>query len=77
MEGYKCEKCNKQFKYQKPYLKHIRVAHGQDITIDKPEKSYECDECTKTFTSQIGYTGHINAVHLGKRHKCEYCQQEF
>jgi hypothetical protein len=58
--SYKCEKCNKIFKYNNCYLKHINNLCINNDNITKNNNKYICDKCGKNFNKLYDLNKHIN-----------------
>ncbi|XP_051868944.1 GDNF-inducible zinc finger protein 1 [Pristis pectinata] len=71
--NFKCDKCEKDFQYEKSYLKHIEQNHG--IT---PEIIYRCETCNQTFANRCNLKSHQRHVHVEERRfPCSLCGKKF
>ncbi|XP_059842249.1 GDNF-inducible zinc finger protein 1 [Hypanus sabinus] len=71
--NFKCDKCEKDFQYEKSYLKHTEQNHG--IT---PEIFYRCETCDQTFENRCNLKSHQRRVHIDERHfPCSLCGKKF
>ncbi|XP_060687793.1 GDNF-inducible zinc finger protein 1 isoform X1 [Hemiscyllium ocellatum] len=71
--NFKCDKCEKDFQYEKSYLKHIEQNHG--VT---PEIIYRCDTCNQTFANRCNLKSHQRHVHVEERRfPCSLCGKKF
>ncbi|XP_032882105.1 GDNF-inducible zinc finger protein 1 [Amblyraja radiata] len=71
--NFKCDKCEKDFQYEKSYLKHIEQNHG--IT---PEIIYRCETCNQTFANRCNLKSHQRHVHVEERRfPCTICGKKF
>ncbi|KAI4871639.1 hypothetical protein NFI96_010509 [Prochilodus magdalenae] len=70
---YNCHKCIRSFRYEKSYLKHVRISHG--IQTDT---TYRCDICQQTFANRCNLKIHERHVHSDERHfQCDVCNKAF
>ncbi|XP_072539183.1 uncharacterized protein gzf1 isoform X2 [Salminus brasiliensis] len=70
---YNCQKCCRSFRYEKSYLKHVRVSHG--IQTDT---TYRCDICQQTFANRCNLKIHERHVHNDERlFPCDVCGKAF
>ncbi|XP_078086455.1 GDNF-inducible zinc finger protein 1 [Mustelus asterias] len=71
--NFKCDKCEKDFQYEKSYLKHIEQNHG--VT---PEIIYRCETCNQTFANRCNLKSHQRHVHVEERRfPCSLCGKKF
>ncbi|XP_069464366.1 GDNF-inducible zinc finger protein 1 isoform X2 [Ambystoma mexicanum] len=71
--NFKCGTCNKEFLYEKSFLKHNKNRHGV-LT----EVVYRCDTCTQTFANRCNLRSHQRHVHSSERRfPCELCGKKF
>lgn len=70
---YDCHKCIRSFRYEKSYLKHVRMSHG--IQADA---TYRCDICQQTFANRCNLKIHERHVHNDERlFPCDVCSKAF
>lgn len=70
---YECEQCTRSFRYEKSYLKHIRVSHGI-----QSDTTYRCEICQQTFANRSNLTIHERHVHNDERlFICGICSKTF
>ncbi|XP_017539155.1 GDNF-inducible zinc finger protein 1 [Pygocentrus nattereri] len=70
---YDCHKCIRSFRYEKSYLKHVRVSHG--IQTDT---TYRCIICQQTFANRCNLKIHERHVHSDERlFPCDVCGKAF
>ncbi|XP_036437649.1 GDNF-inducible zinc finger protein 1 [Colossoma macropomum] len=70
---YDCHKCIRSFRYEKSYLKHVRVSHG--IQTDT---TYRCNICQQTFANRCNLKIHERHVHSDERlFPCDVCGKAF
>ncbi|XP_038662072.1 GDNF-inducible zinc finger protein 1 isoform X1 [Scyliorhinus canicula] len=71
--NFKCDKCEKDFQYEKSYWKHIEQNHG--VT---PEIIYRCETCNQTFANRCNLKSHQRHVHVEERRfPCLLCGKKF
>ncbi|XP_038602579.1 GDNF-inducible zinc finger protein 1 isoform X2 [Tachyglossus aculeatus] len=71
--NFKCSTCEKEFLYEKSFLKHIKHSHGIAAEI-----VYRCDTCGQTFANRCNLKSHQRHVHSSERHfPCELCGKKF
>ncbi|EOB01810.1 GDNF-inducible zinc finger protein 1, partial [Anas platyrhynchos] len=71
--NFKCSTCEKEFLYEKSFLKHIKHSHGIAAEI-----IYRCDTCSQTFANRCNLKSHQRHVHSSERHfPCELCGKKF
>ncbi|XP_077169118.1 GDNF-inducible zinc finger protein 1 [Paroedura picta] len=71
--NFTCSTCEREFLYEKSFLKHIRQSHG--ITA---EIIYCCETCGQTFANRCNLRSHQRHVHSSERHfPCELCGKKF
>ncbi|XP_053344678.1 GDNF-inducible zinc finger protein 1 [Clarias gariepinus] len=70
---YNCSMCIRSFRYEKSYLKHVKVSHG--ITTDT---TYRCSICQQTFANRCNLKIHERHVHSDERlFLCGMCGKAF
>uniref|UniRef100_A0A8D0GID8 GDNF inducible zinc finger protein 1 n=1 Tax=Sphenodon punctatus TaxID=8508 RepID=A0A8D0GID8_SPHPU len=70
---FKCSTCEKEFLYEKSFLKHIKHSHGIAAQI-----IYRCETCSQTFANRCNLKSHQRHVHSSERHfPCEHCGKKF
>lgn len=71
--SFKCSTCEKEFLYEKSFLKHIKHSHGIAAEI-----VYRCETCSQTFANRCNLKSHQRHVHSSERHfPCELCGKKF
>ncbi|XP_010142231.1 PREDICTED: GDNF-inducible zinc finger protein 1, partial [Buceros rhinoceros silvestris] len=71
--NFKCSTCDKEFLYEKSFLKHIKHSHGIAAEI-----VYRCETCSQTFANRCNLKSHQRHVHSSERHfPCELCGKKF
>uniref|UniRef100_A0A8B9LUK4 GDNF inducible zinc finger protein 1 n=1 Tax=Accipiter nisus TaxID=211598 RepID=A0A8B9LUK4_9AVES len=71
--NFKCSTCEKEFLYEKSFLKHIKHSHGIAAEI-----VYRCETCSQTFANRCNLKSHQRHVHSSERHfPCELCGKKF
>nr|XP_060642156.1 GDNF-inducible zinc finger protein 1 isoform X1 [Anolis sagrei ordinatus] len=71
--NFTCSTCEREFLYEKSFLKHIKHSHG--ITA---EIIYCCETCGQTFANRCNLKSHQRHVHSSERHfPCELCGKKF
>lgn len=70
---YNCDMCIRSFRYEKSYLKHVKVSHG--IHTDT---TYRCGTCQQTFANRCNLKIHERHVHNDERlFLCGMCGKAF
>lgn len=70
---YNCDVCIRSFRYEKSYLKHVKVSHG--IHTDT---TYRCSICQQTFANRCNLKIHERHVHNDERlFLCGICGKAF
>lgn len=70
---YNCDSCIRSFRYEKSYLKHVKVSHG--IQTDT---TYRCGICQQTFANRCNLKIHERHVHNDERlFLCGMCGKSF
>lgn len=70
---YNCDMCIRSFRYEKSYLKHVKVSHG--IHTDT---TYRCSVCQQTFANRCNLKIHERHVHNDERlFLCGMCGKAF
>lgn len=70
---YNCDMCIRSFRYEKSYLKHVKVSHG--IHTDT---TYRCGICQQTFANRCNLKIHERHVHNDERlFLCGMCGKAF
>lgn len=70
---YNCDMCIRSFRYEKSYLKHVKVSHG--IHTDT---NYRCGICQQTFANRCNLKIHERHVHNDERlFLCGMCGKAF
>ncbi|XP_043912298.1 GDNF-inducible zinc finger protein 1 [Protopterus annectens] len=70
---FKCSQCEREFLYEKSFLKHIKKHRG--ITA---EVVYRCDTCSQTFANRCNLKSHQRHVHSSERlFPCDICGKKF
>lgn len=70
---YNCDRCIRSFRYEKSYLKHVKVSHG--IHTDT---TYRCGICQQTFANRCNLKIHERHVHNDERlFLCGMCGKAF
>ncbi|XP_015266156.1 PREDICTED: GDNF-inducible zinc finger protein 1 [Gekko japonicus] len=71
--NFTCSTCEREFLYEKSFLKHIRHSHGIAAEI-----IYRCETCGQTFANRCNLKSHQRHVHSSERHfPCELCGKKF
>ncbi|XP_005991177.1 GDNF-inducible zinc finger protein 1 [Latimeria chalumnae] len=71
--SFKCNTCDREFLYEKSFLKHIKQSHG--ITA---EVVYRCSTCNQTFANRCNLKSHQRHVHTSVRSfPCDLCGKKF
>ncbi|XP_061845364.1 GDNF-inducible zinc finger protein 1 [Colius striatus] len=71
--NFKCSTCQKEFLYEKSFLKHIQHSHGIAAEV-----VYRCETCGQTFANRCNLKSHQRHVHSSERHfPCELCGKKF
>lgn len=71
--NFTCSTCEREFLYEKSFLKHIRHSHGIAAEI-----VYRCETCGQTFANRCNLKSHQRHVHSSERHfPCELCGKKF
>ncbi|XP_033369041.1 GDNF-inducible zinc finger protein 1 isoform X1 [Parus major] len=71
--GFKCGTCQKEFLYEKSFLKHVQQSHGAAAA---PE--FRCETCAQTFANRCNLRSHQRHVHSSERRfPCELCAKRF
>ncbi|XP_061478471.1 GDNF-inducible zinc finger protein 1 isoform X2 [Rhineura floridana] len=71
--NFTCSTCEREFLYEKSFLKHIRHRHGIAAEI-----IYRCETCGQTFANRCNLKSHQRHVHSSERHfPCELCGKKF
>ena len=66
---FKCDICDKVYKYPGDLTKHKKwIHHGQ---------KYKCELCDQTFSQPQNRTQHIRRVHERVRFECTICKKSF
>ena len=69
-DRYNCDKCERNFKYNKDLRRHIRNVHDN--------VRYNCDKCGKTFSQNSHLNRHIQSIHENLREfNCDDCEKSF
>ncbi|XP_062346728.1 GDNF-inducible zinc finger protein 1 isoform X1 [Cinclus cinclus] len=72
--GFKCGTCQKEFLYEKSFLKHVQQSHGAAPAA--PE--FRCETCAQTFANRCNLRSHQRHVHSSERRfPCELCAKRF
>ncbi|XP_058036898.1 GDNF-inducible zinc finger protein 1 isoform X2 [Ahaetulla prasina] len=67
--NFTCSTCEREFLYEKSFLKHIKQSHGIAAEI-----IYRCETCCQTFANRCNLKSHQRHVHSSERHfPCELC----
>ncbi|KAH0621894.1 hypothetical protein JD844_023615 [Phrynosoma platyrhinos] len=67
--NFTCSTCEREFLYEKSFLKHIKHSHGIAAEI-----IYCCETCGQTFANRCNLKSHQRHVHSSERHfPCELC----
>jgi KRAB domain-containing zinc finger protein len=61
MKEFKCEVCDKNFKYLSLYERHKRIHNN--------ERTFKCEICDKTFNRPDTLKTHMN-IHTGQGFEC-------
>lgn len=70
--SFKCGTCQKEFLYEKSFLKHVQQSHG----AAPPE--FRCETCAQTFANRCNLRSHQQHVHSSERRfPCELCAKRF
>ncbi|XP_064507002.1 GDNF-inducible zinc finger protein 1-like isoform X3 [Pseudopipra pipra] len=68
--NFKCGTCEKEFLYEKSFLKHIQHSHGIAA-----ELVFRCETCGQTFANRCNLRSHQRHVHSSERRfPCELCE---
>ncbi|XP_015671466.1 GDNF-inducible zinc finger protein 1 [Protobothrops mucrosquamatus] len=71
--NFTCSTCEREFLYEKSFLKHIKQSHGIAAEI-----IYRCETCGQTFANRCNLKSHQRHVHSSERHfPCELCGKKF
>ncbi|XP_042297783.1 GDNF-inducible zinc finger protein 1 [Sceloporus undulatus] len=71
--NFTCSTCEREFLYEKSFLKHIKHSHGIAAEI-----IYCCETCGQTFANRCNLKSHQRHVHSSERHfPCELCGKKF
>ncbi|XP_071403674.1 GDNF-inducible zinc finger protein 1-like isoform X3 [Pithys albifrons albifrons] len=71
--NFKCSTCEKEFLYEKSFLKHIQQSHGIAA-----ELVFRCDTCGQTFANRCNLRAHQRHVHSSERRfPCHLCGKRF
>ncbi|XP_064507001.1 GDNF-inducible zinc finger protein 1-like isoform X2 [Pseudopipra pipra] len=71
--NFKCGTCEKEFLYEKSFLKHIQHSHGIAA-----ELVFRCETCGQTFANRCNLRSHQRHVHSSERRfPCELCGKKF
>ncbi|XP_020649314.3 GDNF-inducible zinc finger protein 1 [Pogona vitticeps] len=71
--NFTCSTCEREFLYEKSFLKHIKHSHGIAAEI-----IYRCETCGQTFANRCNLKSHQRHVHSSERHfPCELCGKKF
>ncbi|CAI5769283.1 GDNF-inducible zinc finger protein 1 [Podarcis lilfordi] len=71
--NFTCSTCEREFLYEKSFLKHIRHSHGIAAEV-----IYRCETCSQTFANRCNLKSHERHVHSSERHfPCELCGKKF
>ncbi|XP_066495227.1 GDNF-inducible zinc finger protein 1 [Tiliqua scincoides] len=71
--NFTCSTCEREFLYEKSFLKHIKHSHGIAAEI-----IYRCETCSQTFANRCNLKSHQRHVHSSERHfPCELCGKKF
>ncbi|XP_053140828.1 GDNF-inducible zinc finger protein 1 isoform X2 [Hemicordylus capensis] len=71
--NFTCSTCEREFLYEKSFLKHIKHSHGIAAEI-----IYRCETCCQTFANRCNLKSHQRHVHSSERHfPCELCGKKF
>ncbi|XP_050170357.1 GDNF-inducible zinc finger protein 1 [Myiozetetes cayanensis] len=71
--NFKCGTCEKEFLYEKSFLKHIQHSHGIAA-----ELVLRCETCGQTFANRCNLRSHQRHVHSSERRfPCELCGKKF
>ena len=63
-----------------PKAKQVKLAQKArkpQAAKNGPKKPFPCDQCEKSYDSPTKLKMHIDSVHLGIRHKCTLCDEDF
>ncbi|XP_058235298.1 GDNF-inducible zinc finger protein 1 [Hemibagrus wyckioides] len=70
---YNCDMCFRSFRYEKSYLKHVKVSHGLQA-----DTTYRCSVCQQTFANRCNLKIHERHVHSDERlFLCGMCGKAF
>ncbi|GAA6066819.1 GDNF-inducible zinc finger protein 1 [Tachysurus ichikawai] len=70
---YNCDMCFRSFRYEKSYLKHVKVSHGLQA-----DTTYRCSICQQTFANRCNLKIHERHVHNDERlFLCGMCGKAF
>ncbi|XP_030052155.1 GDNF-inducible zinc finger protein 1 [Microcaecilia unicolor] len=71
--NFKCGTCEKEFLYEKSFLKHIKQIHGIFANV-----VYRCETCCQNFANRCNLKSHQRHVHSSERRfPCELCGKKF
>uniref|UniRef100_A0A8U7N0V3 Uncharacterized protein n=1 Tax=Corvus moneduloides TaxID=1196302 RepID=A0A8U7N0V3_CORMO len=71
--AFKCGTCEKEFLYEKSFLKHIQQSHGIASALE-----FRCETCAQTFANRCNLRSHQRHVHSSERRfPCELCAKRF
>lgn len=71
--AFKCGTCQKEFLYEKSFLKHIQQSHGIASALE-----FRCETCAQTFANRCNLRSHQRHVHSSERRfPCELCAKRF
>jgi uncharacterized C2H2 Zn-finger protein len=71
---YKCDICNKEFKYKQNYIRHVNKKRA---CIKKKEDLFKCELCDKEFKRKDNYNRHYKEVHNDNLFNCQYCSKGY
>ena len=85
---YKCNCCDKSFKIEARYQRHILICQDQNTNGEKKKIPNLCSYCGKSYASKPGLWSHVAIVHdkiprsevmnkNPKKVKCEKCDRHF
>jgi hypothetical protein len=61
--GFKCNQCEKGFKWHVSLQKHSLAVHKIKIHVDEKQEA-SCQLCLKQFSSRVNYKDHVKNVHI-------------
>ncbi|XP_037987382.1 GDNF-inducible zinc finger protein 1 [Motacilla alba alba] len=71
--AFKCGTCQKEFLYEKSFLKHVQQSHGIASALE-----FRCETCAQTFANRCNLRSHQRHVHSSERRfPCELCAKCF